>query len=369
MNNRSVRLLLLFALFLSFTACSGAPFNFDAYDYNLHSLTLGMAFPPVQQEADVNKTIAICNELNIGWVRIQEAWPNREPAQDSFSWGPMDTRISLLHNAGIKILLTLSGHEWPAWLNSTAGHDEPATLAQFREYVAALLARYAGKIDRIQFGNEWNWEIDDYMAGDEEAFIAYANILYEEVYKLASSLRPTVVLGSLNGLVYIAADQGLVTRVVILNREPYQERVAAYLAAPTRLLSTRASNVLSNAQYDMLDIHMYDDWGNWPFYLQAIRALETHIGKTNTPVVLSEFGGPYPIDLYDFFGGKPSPDILAASIPDYLHTLDTMDLEEVYFFAPTEDPSRYHPDSFLINAAGTEMPSYEVMRRFGAANP
>jgi hypothetical protein len=349
-------------------ACATEPFDFDAYDYGLERLVIGAAFPPLQQEADVSFTIAACKELGIGWIRYQESWLNREPEKDGFNWEPMDTRIEMLHRAGIKILLTLGGQEWPAWLNSSPGRNDESTLYQFREYVAALLLRYAGKIERIQFGNEWNWEIDDYMAGDEEAFIAYANIVHEEAYRLSEELRPTIVLGSLNGLSYLAFDQGLVSRIKIEGREPYQERIAAYSAKPDRALSKRAENILAKARYDMLDIHLYDDYENWPIYLQALRAVEREVGKPESPVLVSEFGGPYPVSLYGFFGGKPRQSVLARSLVRYVKTLDSMELEEVYFFALAEGgPERYHQDSYLFTIKRQKTPAHEVMRRFGQA--
>lgn len=371
-NKRIIRVSFFLPFFLTmvqlYIGCSSVQYDFDAYDYQLESMVLGVAFPPVQDEAAIGDTITACDELGMRWVRLQESWVYREPERDVFSWGPLDTRITMLHAAGIHTLLTLGGHEWPSWLGSTGGHTEADTLVQFREYVAALLLRYSGTIDRIQFGNEWNWEIDDYMGGDEAAYVAYANILYDEVYKISAESRPTVVLGSLNGLAYLAFDQGLVGSIEILGQEPYEKQIGEYIANPDRALSLRAEFILGNAHYDMLDIHLYDDYSNWPRYLEAIQSLERDVRSENHPVLVSEFGGPYPRDLYDYFGGKPSRKTLAKSLVDYMHTLDSMDLEEVYFFSLAEDPSRYHCDSYLVDALGIKTASYEVLKRFALNN-
>jgi len=365
---KSLALAIFFILGTTILGCASAPFDIDAHDFRLNRLVLGIAFPPLQGESDVAATVARCRELGIRRIRYQESWTNREPERDVFDWKPMDARIDGLHRAGIRVLLTLGGQEWPTWLGSDGGHREAATLAQFREYVSALLRRYAGKIDRIQFGNEWNWEIDAYMGGDESAYIEYANILYEETMALPAAARPTVVLGSLNGLAFVAFDQGLIGSIVIEQREPYQKQIARYRANPDRALTRRAERILGRAQYEMLDIHLYDDYGNWPAYLRAIRNLEQKIKGTNHPILVSEFGGPFPRDLTAVYGGRPAPSVLAGSLINYLRTLDAMELTEAYFFSLAEDPDRYHRDSYLIDSKGRKMPAYEVLRRFGDQN-
>ena len=343
-------------------------FDYDAYDYELDSLELGVAFPPAQDAGQLTATIAACRELGFTRVRIQESWASREPQKDSYNWGPLDTRIGMLHDAGIRILLTLGAHEWPGWLAPSATHGEPETLGRFRHYAADLLARYDGRIDRIQFGNEWNWEIDDYFGCSESAYVAYANVLYEEVMKRPAASRPTAVLGSLNGLAYLALDQGLIDSIVILGREPYADEIAAYLASPDRALSKRAAYVLRNANYEMLDIHLYDDAENWPAYLQALNAAASAAKGATFPVLVSEFGGPYPVSEYGFYGGRPRRSVLAGCLPDYLHALDSMDVQEAYFFSLKEDPARYHRDSFLVDLWGFPTFAFEVLRRFHKAN-
>ena len=73
-----------------------------------------------------------------------------------------------------------------------------------------------------------------------------------------------------------------------------------------------------------------------------------------------------PESLYSTFGGIPHMDILPEQIIYYVYTLDTMNVEEVFFFKLYQSfigPA--HPDSYLLNILGITTPAYAVMRLFG----
>ena len=124
----------------------------------------------------------------------------------------------------------------------------------------------------------------------------------------------------------------------------YQDQVAEYDALPAEeRMSVRAANILSNTDFEMLDIHLYDDYQDWESHLLALRTAGENAGAgSDLPVIVSEFGGPYPKDLYGLFG-IPVWNLLAERLISYVHTLDSLDVEEVYFFQASTGQFRYCP--------------------------
>lgn len=357
------------ALILCLLLCSCAtPFPYDDYDYHIDSLSLGLAFPTVNTAAALADTVAAMADLELGHVRIGEDWSLREPADDVFNWAPLESRLSAFQAAGTKVLLSIESHAWPSWLNSTGSHAEAETLDQFRAYVRELLRLQGSRIEYIQFGNEWNWEIDDYLAGDPSAFVAYTNILHAEVlaYRAEGGYAgPIHVLGSYSGGDALAYDQGLLAQIVIGGTPVYQDRVKAYAAlAPGERISVRTGQVLRDSAFEVLDIHLYDNSQDWDKCVSAYTQALADAGKADLPLIVSEFGGPWARDLYPVFG-KPSKEVLAMRLVDYVHALDALPVQVAYFFKLNE-AEVYHDDSYLVDAGGNRMPAFEVLRRFAS---
>ena len=354
---------------IAILSCAGW-FPFEDYDYSLENLKIGIAYPQVRNENEIEASILAMKELGIDRTRIGCSWSNREPSRDEYYWGPFDTRMRLLADAGVSVLLTLETHNWPDWLPDDPEHDDEIALNEFREFISDLLQRYGLNIARIQFGNEWNWEIDDYFAGSEEAFIKYSNILAEETRTLRKTMgigNPVIVLGSFSARQALAFDQGLIDSVIIEGRPAYLDRLTAYSALPAEeRMSARVAKILAGTEYEELDVHFYDDFTQWDLHLQAyINAWRGAGGSGTIPVIASEFGGPYPERLYYQFG-LPNEALLAKRIVDYVHTLDSMGLMEAYFFKLQYGGQNIeHPDSYLMDFFGRKTFAYDVMLRFG----
>lgn len=330
---------------------------------------LGIAYPPVGNKAEIRETIAAMKDLGLSCVRIGCDWSLREPRKDRYYWDPLEERLRAFADAGISVLLTLETHAWPGWLPKKGKkRDDPQTLLEFREYVRDLLDIYGSIIFRIQVGNEWNWEIDDFFDGSEQAYIAYANILADEVRRYRNktgAAGPTIVLGSFSARAALAYDRGLVSEIRIEGRSVYLDQVRKYAALPpAERMYARVRTVISAAEFEMLDVHFYDDYPDWALHLQAFLDTVREIsGPAPVPVLVSEFGGPYPVDLYPEFG-TPSPELLARRLPEYVRTLQSIGIAEAYFFRLRQGYSPIpHADSYLVDRQGGRTPAYEAMKR------
>ncbi len=122
-------------------------------------------------------------------------------------------------------------------------------------------------------------------------------------------------------------------------------------------------NIVSNVNFEAIDLHFYDEFWNWGIYLVSISQLITETGKDPVayPVIASEFGGPYPVFESNDAASR------AKSLISYVQTLDALGIKDALFFKLVEESTApiAHPNSFLLDEDLNKTLRYEVMRRFG----
>ena len=349
------------ALIALVSSCA-TPFPYDNFDHQLDSLELGIAFAPVGDAQQRAFTIAAMDELSMTAVRFSQTWSLREPTNDAWNWTPLTSRVTELRAAGKEILLILEIKDFPAWTDALS----PAELeSEFREYAAGLLALIGADLSYIQYGNEWNWEIDSYRSGSDDEFIALANILFDEVQSLPPSDRPVVLLGSLSigALRGIAFAQDRIDNVYFAGEPLYGAGELAEADVALADEVPRMRTIISAIDYDAVDLHFYDDHWSWQIYLDAFLQLVGEAGKspTGVPIVVSEFGGPHP-------EMEPSGENYRAErLIEYVHAIDALPVDLAFYFKLVEERGSdiAHPNSFLYDHRLRETPSLEVLRLFG----
>ena len=310
-------------------------------------LVLGVAFPPVADAEERAFTLAQLDALGVRHVRIGQRWALREPERDRFARRPLEDRVAGLAASGVRVFLTLDLRGMPDWLVPLPPDEQEA---EFRAYVREMLARVGGGVAAVQFGNEWNVEVERYAGGDVAAYVRWSNVLYDEVQRLPATERPEVVLGSVStgGLHALALLQGRIENVVFEGGPLYtdDEVAAARRDGPAALAAFRA--VAGGVRYDAVDLHFYDDVWNWAAYREAFERLMREAGRDPGGVafVASEFGGPHPTL-------EPGGEAFRADrVRAYVRTLGEIGVERAYFFKLVEERGApiAHPNSFLLDA-------------------
>lgn len=318
------------------------------------TLPVGLSFPPISNASGLAFTIEQMKNLDILLVRISSNWAHREPQQGYYYWDPLDERINALHESGASILFTIpaSGPDWACGEKTENGtcvfQDEEA----FRSYVTALMSRYRGKINKVQFGNEWDNMLR--YPGTAEEFMTYTNIVYDIIQE--TSPGTTVVLGGLTTAysIYISACEN----GEVLSFEALELKNGVNLAARIERqlcsrndLEARVTYVLKNARYDIVDLHLYDDSENWPLYVNTLRQI------TDKPLIVSEFGGPS--SAFERY----SQEYHAQRLKQYLLTLEDLPIEEAYYFTLVDNPMTYHSRSGLFTVTRQKKNAFDMMRR------
>ncbi len=316
---------------------------------------IGMSFPPVKNQTEINFTLKQLNMLNISDIRIAENWKNREPAQGNFNWQPLENRIRILSEGGMDILLTIQsdGPDWACGISNSKScmfND----WNEFEPYMKELLERIGPMLNAIQFGNEW----DNQFVGSAEQFLSFQNLFYDLVKKYRPDLN--VVLGGITTrpLIYEAMclDNVRINQAEyrLQNQIDLNQFIQTDVCTRQRLSYAAdladVKNLLSNARYDIADIHLYDTPDLWPRFISSFKAM------TNKPVYVTEFGGPNPdFELRD-------PIYQASRLATYLRTISQLPVERAYYFKLTDGGDAYHDLSGLFDDRGNAKPALAVFK-------
>lgn len=323
------------------------------------TVPIGIAFPPINNQKNLEFTLQQLNVLHITQVRISTSWASREPQPGQYYWEPLDQRINTLTENGIQIFLTIPA-DAPDWICSQTTPNNTCALTDhqaFQAYLTALLTRYQGQIAQIQFANEW--DNLDWYPGTAQQFTETQNIFYQTVKTTSPDLP--VVLGGLTisyplYLAYCQQNQPLDFSSLQLKKNTDLNNVIESKICTQTNLEYRVTYVLQNAQYDLLDLHLYDFSENWSLFTNILTNL------SSKPIIVSEFGGPSP--TYEIYTQKYH----AQRLQTYLETIQTLPIQSAYYFNLVDNPSSYHTHSGLFTIFKTTKPAFQVIQEF-LSNP
>lgn len=333
--------------------------NFVVYSQNdtcLVTTELGISFPPVAQASYRAFTKTHLDDLGVKKIRIGEDWSNREPIQGSFNWEPLENRILWADSNDYEVLLTIQSNG-PNWACSAISNDGSCVFSNnnnFKNYIDSLLVRYGDKISKIQFGNEW--QSDYWYAGNANDFIEAHNTLHSSVQAHAPNVK--VVLGGFTtiSLRFLAGCNGWVSHFDDDDGVVYDSTFLANncLTSAVQKVKARIDSVLKFANYDFIDLHLYDDSEQWDEYYYNF------IDTILTPIIVSEFGGPN-------LNTEPYSDSYHADrLYDYIKKLDSLEISEAYYFKLVEGTNNQaHLASGLIDDSTLAIkPAYYIFKSF-----
>jgi hypothetical protein len=103
------------------------------------------------------RDLGLVNELGFTWVKQMFEWRYIEPHEKGkFEWNEPDRIVNEIEKAGLKLIARVG--DQPKWVRPeiwpTVG--PPSKLADWGDFVAAMAARYKGRIQAYQIWNEPN---------------------------------------------------------------------------------------------------------------------------------------------------------------------------------------------------------------------
>ncbi len=137
-------------------------------------------------------------QLRLNWVKSQLVWRDTERVKGQIDWSELDASLTLLSEAGVKVLLSIT--KAPDWARDPGArivadvHDgPPANPQDFADFLSALLRRYPGKIHAIEVWNEVN--IDREWTTNPPAIDARRYVqLLQVAYNTIKSIDPNIIV-------------------------------------------------------------------------------------------------------------------------------------------------------------------------------
>lgn len=338
---------------------------------NVRTISFGLNAPFSTKEI-VRQVIPEFNDLGITKNRVWDDWGYREPSIDNYNWGGTDLRIDSSIDNDISVLLTIKPFgktdgkiNWYCDKSTIINENSCVFTSegdeQFKEYLELLTKRYAGKIEKIQFSNEWDSTY--HYSGTAQDYVKYANWLYDITKK--NSPDTIVVLGSITKAApnYIATcELGLLDEYTSLEGDTIKgDELQKQFCERQESVEKfeRVKFVFKNARYEMADFHVYDDPENWDEYYTAMRTL------TDKPLIISEFGGPNNFDIrFDASDEKYQ----AEELRKYITKIVDLGVLEAYYFhlVESEESSAPHHKYTgiikIVDGKPVKKPNYEVFR-------
>ncbi len=342
----------------------------------------GLSFPPVGlevlpgilpelQQRPVDVTVSALQDLSLKRVRFAENWRLRQK-KDAFHWQPLRERFNILHTAEnpADVFLTVQTDGPPAACGQRNKRSCVYTnLEAFDTYINQLLGQDLPGLRYLQFGNEML--SPDFFVGTPEDYLK-AQLRFA---RIAREQRPDVpvVLGGFSAgtLRRYAACVGKAPisfyhRNTLISPE---EHAAFCQKTWVQRENLGVQTLLKKADYDVVDLHMYDDPESWSALLESIQATVRTLqrpGHGEIRYVVSEFGGPH-------LPREPDDEnYQAAQLEKYLIALKALPVEGAYFFKLVPDGLRESPHyrsslykDYQEGLPLVKKPAYDVFKNRG----
>ncbi|HIC93216.1 MAG TPA: hypothetical protein EYP09_03085, partial [Anaerolineae bacterium] len=133
--------------------------------------------------------------LGFNWVKQQIEWKRFEPAKGQYNWGEIDRLVDSCHAAGLNVLLSVvKAPKWARPANTDFSVEgPPANPQDFADFLAAMAARYCGRVQAIEVWNEQNI---NYEWGNEPPDPGRYVQLLAASYKAIKSVCPQMIVVS-----------------------------------------------------------------------------------------------------------------------------------------------------------------------------
>ena len=303
-------------------------------------------------------------ELGVDHVRWSDDWKFREPKKGKgYNWGPTSNRLKeYVTSKQIKVLMTFEAngpsHRCARKKKHSCVYKNNLDL---KKYTKDYLNQFKGLLYKVQFGNEML--SPSLYLGTPQEYVSAQRLFAKAVKETAPSLP--VVLGGLSaGTIrrYAACVKNITFPLIGSKGRVYDTREKLDKFCSKKWVQKENAGVqfiLKNAIYDEVDLHLYDDYENWPLLYESFRS-EVPESKA---IIISEFGGPN--SRWDSKMGKDSSDeaYQAEMLKKYIKTIRNIGVEAYFFKLGENNDGSPHQYSGLMDRERKKLSYYIFKER------
>jgi hypothetical protein len=266
------------ALVLGANRTQAQTLNCGTTTKNCHPLQVGVNEDWAALHSQASE-LGVANRVGLDWLRFPWSWADTQPnGPDDWNWDYTDRIMDAAQAAGEKVIFKPQGS--PCWAHpsvpctsSSTVPPDPDYLAEWQDYIRAVLQRYPGTIVAVEVWNEPNlrpfWDAP--ISPDR-----YAQVL-RSAYTAVKSVdaKMPVVSGGLAAMTSTTATQ-----------MDYRSFLTAALSKGTK------------GYLDAVAIHPYPNYqkGTYLNELSTIVGNVRSIVGSKLPIWVTEFGYPTPTD-------------------------------------------------------------------------
>jgi hypothetical protein len=221
-------------------------------------------------------------------------WKDVEPSPGNIQWGGWDERINAYSGAGIKILLSIP--KAPNW--ARPGDDDkgvegpPADPQTYANFVAAVAARYKGKVQAIEVWNEQNLYYE--AGGQGRVNVDNYMTLLKASYSAIKAANPDMIVVS-GALTPTGAPQPFAVDDLLYLRQMYERGLKNYsdaIGAHPSGFANPPDALFNGSDFD--PARGFDDHRSFFFRntMEEYRQIMVEFGDSNKTIWPTEFGWP-----------------------------------------------------------------------------
>lgn len=219
---------------------------------------------------DQPRILGMITGAGFGWLKQQIRWESVEPQRGAINWGDLDPIVANASAAGVKLLFSVVTS--PSWARADHRPDGPPdNYADLGNFIAAMAARYRGRVQAYEVWNEQNFSRE--WGGGTINPGGYVELL-KAVYPRVKQADPNalVISGALT-------PTGVMDPNIAMDDLWYLEQMYAYQGG---VLKTVCDGIgahmagYNNAPEDWVDYHTVDTPGfksHPSFYFRRIDQL------------------------------------------------------------------------------------------------
>jgi polysaccharide biosynthesis protein PslG len=221
------------------------------------------------QPMTTDRDLKLAKDAGFSWIKQNFSWVDMEGAKKgALDWTESDRIVAKAAQYGLDIIARVD--KAPGWASKGAAKNQPmANYGDYGDFVAAMAARYKGKIRAYEIWNEPNLGREWGSQADAVEYVKLLKVAYERIIQadpkatiISAGLSPTTSWGE------NVPDEDFLKRMYVSGARPYFDVLGAHAAGYKAPPETDPADLVNGKA------NQYCAWGTECARIYVFRHLE-----------------------------------------------------------------------------------------------